>query len=738
MERNGRAVRAVGWRFAALDSCMKDKVRAVVLLALLAGGHASWAAESGRIDRKALVDRHRVVLTAADPLSPLSVGNGEFAFTADITGLQTFPDFHAKGMQLGMLAQWGWHTLPNPERFTLDDVMVLFDAGGRKVPYAGGTGEYARADLTAERRREATAWLRSNPHRIDLGRIGLILRRADGTEASIGEIKDAVQELDLWSGTLTSRFRFDGQPVRVTTLCHPTQDVLAVRIESAGLAEGRIGVRIEFPYALGDWGRAAAWGMPGRHRTIVRASIRRADLRREMDGDTYHVSVGWSDGAEWKEAGAHRFELTAPARAQADLIVAFAPRPRGPSLPDFGETRAVAARHWERFWSEGAAIDLSGSPDPRWKELERRLVLSQYLTAVHCAGSLPPQETGLVQNSWYGKSHLEMHWWHAAHFALWNRIALLERSLPWYRRILPAAQATARQQGYGGARWPKMVGPDGREGPSDIGVFLAWQQPHPIFYAEVVRRARGDEAAMILHKNVVLETAAFMASYARWEESGQRFCLGPPIIPAQESYGRDRARLVNPTFELAYWHWALSVAQQWRERAGLPREAGWDRVIAKLARPTVRDGVYEAMESAPYTVPHDHPSMLAALGFLPSTPLIEPPLMRATLEEVWTTWDWPSTWGWDYPMIAMTAARVERPDLAVEALLRDTPKNRWLPNGHNYQRDNLPLYLPGNGGLLYAAAMMAAGWDGGPDRAAPGFPSDGSWVVKSEGLRRAP
>jgi hypothetical protein len=48
------------------------------------------------------------------------------------------------------------------------------------------------------------------------------------------------------------------------------------------------------------------------------------------------------------------------------------------------------------------------------------------------------------------------------------------------------------------------------------------------------------------------------------------------------------------------------------------------------------------------------------------------------------------------------------------------------------------LYLPGNGGLLTAAAMMAAGWDGGPDRPAPGFPSNGKWVVRWEGLRRLP
>ena len=34
--------------------------------------------------------------------------------------------------------------------------------------------------------------------------------------------------------------------------------------------------------------------------------------------------------------------------------------------------------------------------------------------------------------------------------------------------------------------------------------------------------------------------------------------------------------------------------------------------------------------------------------------------------------------------------------------------------------------------------MMAAGWDGAPDGDAPGFPRDGSWTVRWEGLRRMP
>jgi hypothetical protein len=89
-------------------------------------------------------------------------------------------------------------------------------------------------------------------------------------------------------------------------------------------------------------------------------------------------------------------------------------------------------------------------------------------------------------------------------------------------------------------------------------------------------------------------------------------------------------------------------------------------------------------------------------------------------------------------MLAMTAARLGRPELAVDALLLDTPKNRFRANGHNHQRPGLTVYLPGNGALLYAVAMMAAGWDGAPERAAPGFPADGRWVVRWEGLEQAP
>jgi hypothetical protein len=331
-----------------------------------------------------------------------------------------------------------------------------------------------------------------------------------------------------------------------------------------------------------------------------------------------------------------------------------------------------------------------------------------------------------------------MHWWHAVHFALWNRLELLERSLPWYESILPAAKATAAMQGYEGARWPKMVGPDGREGPSSVGVFLIWQQPHPIYYAELCYRARPEQGTLERYRRIVFETAEFMASYPTWDEAHRRYVLGPALIPAQESYGSDRASNLNPTFELAYWHWGLETAQTWRQRLGLERRPKWDNVIRGLSRPSIREGVYTGIETPPYTITRDHPSMLAAFGFVPPTPLIDPNVMKATYDRVVQTWNWSSTWGWDYPMMAMTAARLGEADKAVDALFMDSPKNRWLANGHNYQSARLPLYLPGNGGLLTAVAMMAAGWDGCPDRPAPGFPDNGKWNIRWEGLRRLP
>src|ERR1039457_2443952 len=66
----------------------------------LAGSSLAAQSADGAIDRRSLVRRHNPTLAALDPRSPLSVGNGEFAFTADITGLQSLPQPYESGIPL--------------------------------------------------------------------------------------------------------------------------------------------------------------------------------------------------------------------------------------------------------------------------------------------------------------------------------------------------------------------------------------------------------------------------------------------------------------------------------------------------------------------------------------------------------------------------------------------------------------------------------------------------------------
>lgn len=688
--------------------------------------------DSGRtsiIDRKALVDCHSPIFHKLDPSSPLSIGNGEFAFTADVTGLQTFPREYQKSMPLCTMSHWGWHTSPLPAGLDLKQFrLTQYDTHGRPVGYT--TSSKGQLDLYN--------WLRENPHRLHLGQIGLRLLRNDGGEAQSSDVAQIEQKLDLWAGTLTSRLEFQGRPVVVKTSIHPQLDLLAVKIQSPWAGEGQLSVRFAFPYGSPEM-NAGDWSKPERHRsTMIAQSRNSAQLYRKFETDEYHVAISWKDRALFTNEKDHEFTLKPDSsQQQMEFVIAFSPTDRlrtSTDLPSADATFSSSARHWARFWSEGGAIDLSGSGDPRARELERRIVLSQYLTAIQCAGATPPQETGLTCNSWYGKFHLEMHWWHAAHFALWNRLPLLEKSLGWYASILPSARERARSQGYRGARWPKMVGPEARDSPSPIGPLLIWQQPHPIFYAELCHRSHPNRATLVRYRDIVFESAEFMASYAYFESTKQRYVLGPPVIPAQENH--PARETWNPTFELAYWSFGLQTAQRWRERLGMKRNSEWDRIIANLSALPVRDGVYLAHENCPRTFTernYDHPSMLGALGMLPGD-RVDHETMRRTLKRVMTDWQWDKTWGWDYPVTAMTAARLGETKIAIDALMMNTEKNRYLANGHNWQRANLPCYLPGNGGLLYAVAMMAGGWSGAPRKPAPGFPDDGSWKVRAENL----
>jgi hypothetical protein len=495
-------------------------------------------------------------------------------------------------------------------------------------------------------------------------------------------------------------------------------------------------------------------------------------LARKIDDTLYYAAISAPTASITAET-AHTYEIAAP-QGQTHLSAALEFLRKTIAAPvALATAENKTATHWNSYWRQGGAIDFSAVKDPRGSELERRIVLSLYLQAINGAGEVPPQEEGLFSNSWNGKFHLEMHPWHAAHFALWGHPEMLERSMGWYLARLNDAKARAKSHGVKGAWWPKMVGPDGVDSPSKVSPFLMWQQPHPILMAELIYRAHPDKKTLQRYAALVSETADLLATYPH-DENG-KLVIGPPLIPAQENW--DPMTTFNPAFELSYFRFGIETAQMWRTRAGLKRRADWDRVLAKLAPLPEADGLLlptaskpdfwkqsaseacKAHAAAP-CMNLDHPSFLMALGYLPGEG-VAPALMARTLDETMAVWDLRQTWGWDYPMMAMTAARLHRPEQALDLLFYPGKNNQWgvtgmtprvhtaehgasfvpgakteeqSPDGRGYRRA-AETYFPSNGGLLWAVALMAAGWDGETAKA-PGFPL--SWKVRTEGVRPAP
>jgi hypothetical protein len=680
--------------------------------------------QNSKIDRFALVTRHNIDNSVIDSLNSLSVGNGEFAFTVDITGLQTFPEYYSKGISLGTMSEWGWHTSENPENFQLADVYKTYDVHGRDVEYVkefGPDGDVRKA--------AASNWLRVNPHRIHLGMIGLQILKADGTEIAISDIQNPVQKLNLWTGEIDSRFNIEGVPVHLKTVCHPDYDMISVKVISDLIGNSRLKIKINFPLGVSS-PTGYDFNSPGKHTTKILSDTNNLTIfSRSQDKDNYNVIV-WRNNAELKEVTQHIYYLEPK---QTDSVYSFSCQflnnPGTGRIQTFGETEVASKRSWEKFWSTGGAVDFSECTDPRSKELERRVVLSRYLTKIQCSGSLPPAETGLTYNSWFGKFHLEMHWWHVVHFALWQKTDILEKQMSYYFKIFENAKNTAEHQGYEGVRWPKMVGPDGRESPSKVGTYLIWQQPHVIFFAEMLyKNATNREEILNKYNKLVFATADFMASYAWFDSTKNRYVLGPVLIPAQESLMLETT--VNPTFELVYWYWGLKTAQAWRKRLKLEPVPKWTDIIERISKLPVQDGLYLCSEDTKDSYKNqrymsDHPIVSGIFGVLPESKLVDPEILGNSLDTIMKKWNWKTTWGWDFPMLAMSAASIGRGEQALDFLLMDAPKNRYLMNGHNYQDPRLSIYLPGNGGLLTAVASMCV---------ARQFPRNGKWKVKWENL----
>ncbi|KAI0025658.1 Six-hairpin glycosidase-like protein [Xylariomycetidae sp. FL0641] len=630
------------------------------------------------------------------------------------------------------MSTWGWHnfSLPTtPGQTSVDDFTGLdWWTHGRLVNY--NQPNPAEDDISN--------WLIQNPQRLNLGTVGFSFD--DGNMAEDG-LADKNQELDLWTGGIFSSFKYNSTAVDVETWADSTSDTVGVAVSSDLLISGSLGIYIDFPFPdvnKFDAPFVGVFNATDNHTTTLHHGKQGAVIQHDLDEATYFVSMRWEGEVKLSGPiqGTHRYLLQPSKKSQnLALSINFSPNPEV-RVSTLASIKEASKESWKTYWESGAFVDLSKANSSNATELQRRVILSQYLTAVNSASSYPPQESGLVNNGWYGKFHLEMVLWHLVHFARWNKFSLLQRSLPGiYTKFLDSSIERAKAQGYDGARWGKMSDPTGRSAPGEINSLLIWQQPHPMYFAELEYRSFPNDTTLGKWDDILTASADFMASYAFFNESTQVYDLGPPMYPASENTNPNAT--INPAFELAYWRFGLDVATRWKERQGLGIPAKWLDVRDSLAAlPTADDAlaVYEGiprMWARNSTTVQDHPAMAAIYGLLPppaSGPGLNLSLVRNTAARIRDRWDLADCWGWDFPMLAMNVLRLGDVDLAVGYLLH--PLFRFDDAGFPEGGSRVPTpYFPGAGALLLAVAMMAGGWDGEPGAH---FPE--GWEVQVEGF----
>lgn len=682
----------------------------------------------GKIDRKSIVQQFNLHLNTSHPYSPVQVGNGNFAFGVDITGLQTF-------LPHNTLSSWGWHNDSLP--LTANQTSIKYFTGvdlwthDRLVNY--------KQPNEKENEKEISQWLIANPHRINLGRVGLWFGSRDNVTEEM--VKGKRQVLDLWEGSIESSFELDGEVVKVGTVASPDTDSIAVEIRSVLLGKGGLGVFLDFPYASGknkfDAPFVGVWNATKKHETFLETGRNGAIVRHVLDSTVYFAHVRWDGGAgiEREREDGHRYILKPIGKDEVfRFTVAFSQNSAPETIPMMEDVRSRARQWWQDYWENGAFLSLPISSNSSAKELQRRIILTQYLLAVNGAGKDPAQESGLVNNGWYGKFHLEMVFWHLGHWMIWNKWSLYDRSIGVYDRFLPSSIERAKKQGYEGARLGKMSDPSGRSAPGQINSLLIWQQPHPMYFAEMEYRRFPTEKTLQKWDHILTLIADFMASYAWYNDTTKVFDLGPPLHTVSENTKPNTT--MNPTFELAYWRFGLDIAEKWKQRQGKPIPSKWPKVRENIAPFPMQDGLYVLHEGIknPWTTPRfteDHPSLLGLNGWLPQDSRLNLSIFNATVSKVYETWNFTRSYGWDFPLLALTAAKMGEREKAVEWLLH--PDNAFDEIGMPVGGVRVPTpYLPAAAGLLLAVGMMAGGWEGGGGMT---FPE--AWKVEVEGFMKA-
>lgn len=321
----------------------------------------------------------------------MQVGNGFFAFGADVTGLQTFLPF-------AIMSDWGWKNDSLPEGMTPEEILTY-----RGVVWDGVQYEFGGPEPTQQ-------WLISNPNRVNLGRIGLLWRDEQGIVQNVTEadLDFAHQELDLWTGVITSQLSYQGESISIKTYSSQSASAVGVEINSPLLNRSQLGLFLDFPWNDGSQKFEApfvgTWNNTGNHTTTLRtgrglSANAQAQIEHTLVASKFITTVGATSNlaVSLDSPTSHRYSVLTNDTSQSLTVVISYALEQPVSIPTFEEIVDESTKTWEDYWSNSGFVDvLTGSTDSRAEELQRRIILSRYLMRVNEAGHTPPQEVRVL------------------------------------------------------------------------------------------------------------------------------------------------------------------------------------------------------------------------------------------------------------------------------------------------------------------------------------------------------
>jgi hypothetical protein len=286
-----------------------------------------------KMDRYELVSKYNIENTFIDSLIRLRVGNPQFEFRVDMTGLQTFPEYYS----------------------------------GDKHP---GT---------------VSTWTKSNPCNFNLGKVGLQILKKDGREISISDLQEPVQKLNLWTGEIESIFRVDDIPVNIKTVCHADYDLISVRISSGLIADGRLRIKIVFGSDDSDDVNSNLTSENNNLTRKLSDTNNITILNRIKDQENYFILV-WRNGSVLKEVEKQVYYLEPES---ADSVYSFSCQFMSDAVngrvQNFGETFASSRKSLSKYWNSMDEKDFRKYAGKKDREMKGRDILLKYFDRIACS-----------------------------------------------------------------------------------------------------------------------------------------------------------------------------------------------------------------------------------------------------------------------------------------------------------------------------------------------------------------